>query len=247
MCVCVWGGVDGPTTLSSHQQQHPAPLLLSNSSAHPSFWIRSIIICCKSLCFSGRTFKKIRRDRNFWLPAEVFHPQHRYEEHCWCYLISAGQHVPSPASEWARRACTCLWTGHITGLALPPLMASSCDKLCNTCILTPTKAKHMHVLRPVHGKKKALWNKAVQFITPLHRTLKENSTGKQVLYLLNQLSRGEKRYRDVYRGTWSPVLQSDIQGGLSGGPKPEANGKKTAGKQFSWFPAVYGAVRMKEK
>lgn len=76
------------------------------------------------------------------------------EEHCWCYLISAGQHVPSPASEWARRVCTCLWTGHITGLALPLLMASSCDKLWNTCILIPTKAKHMHVLRPLHGKKK---------------------------------------------------------------------------------------------
>lgn len=82
-------------------------------------------------------------------------------------------------------------------------------------------------------KKKAPWNKAVQFITPLHRTLKENSTGKQVLYLLNQLSRGEERYRYVYRGTWSPVLQSDIQGGLSGGPKSEANGKKMVGKQFS--------------
>lgn len=92
----------------------------------------------------------------------------------------------------------------------------------------------MHVLRPLHGKKKkAPWNKAVQFITPLHRTLKENSTGKQVLYLLNQLSRGEERYRYVYRGTWSPVLQSDIQGGLSGGPKSEANGKKMVGKQFS--------------
>lgn len=98
--------------------------------------------------FRQRTEKKIRRNRNSWLPAELFHLCHRYKEHCWCYLITRVQHVLSPASEQVRRECTNLWTQHIIGLILPPLMVSSCDKFCNTCILTPTNAK------PVHGGEK---------------------------------------------------------------------------------------------
>lgn len=138
--------------------------------AHHSFWISTAITYCRSLCFSGRALTKDQKIQ--YLLAL-----------CWSLLSSARMwrtllmlpddhgpvcSKPNKKKTYMLTNRACYRPGTAT------INKSDVVRVQHTCTLRPTKAKHIVVLRAVHGE-----NVVVEQSCPFHNSTARNPKGKQ--------------------------------------------------------------------